>query len=175
MFCPTCGRDNAQERRFCASCGTNLEAVSQALSGNRDDFFTKTDIALDQLIARYAEHIFKDAPSKLNVREVSNSWKLLGQGVITSFVDMLLFSLMWNILPLRFLILVISTPFRLLSRRQKGQVNTTDRLGQQRAPSLPEPTSDRWLIESTPSVIEHTTQNLEERIQPKRKQVAGKD
>ena len=174
MFCPTCGRDNSRERRFCAACGTNLEAVSQALSGNRDDFFTKTDTALDQLIARYAEHIFKDAPSKLNEREVSNSWKLLGQGV-TSFVDMLLFSLMWNILPLRFLILVISTPFRLLSRRQRGQVNTTDRLQQQSLPSLPEPASDNWLSESAPSVIEHTTQNLEERIQPRRKLVAGKD
>ena len=175
MFCPTCGRDNAHERRFCASCGTNLEAVSQALSGNRDDFFTKTDIALDQLIARYAEHIFKEAPSKLNEREVGNSWKLLGQGVITSFVDMLLFTLMWNILPLRFLILVISTPFRLLSRRQKGQVNTTDRLQQQSVPSLPEPASDKWLSESVPSVIEHTTQNLEERIQPRQKLVAGND
>jgi hypothetical protein len=174
MFCPTCGRDNAHERRFCAACGTNLEAVSQALSGNRDDFFTKTDIALDQLIARYAEHIFKDAPSKLNEREVGNSWKLLGQGVITSFMDMFLFSLMWNILPLRFLILVISTPFRLLSRRQKGQVHTTDKLQQQRAPSLPEPASDKWLSESVPSVIEHTTQNLEEHIQPRQKQVAEK-
>ena len=41
------------------------EAMSQALNGNRDDFFTKTDAALDQLIARYSEHIFKDASPNL--------------------------------------------------------------------------------------------------------------
>src|SRR5215210_2489581 len=125
MFCPNCGRNNLRETKYCASCGTNLEAVSQALSGTRDDFFTKTDAALDQLIARYAEHVFKDTPSKLNDRKVSSSWKVLGQGVVTTFVDMILFFLMWNILPLRFLILLISTPFRLLSQRSSHQVSTT--------------------------------------------------
>jgi len=65
MFCPNCGRDNSLERKFCASCGTNLEIVSQALNGDRGDFFTKTDAALDQLIARYYEHIFRDASSKI--------------------------------------------------------------------------------------------------------------
>ena len=88
MFCPNCGRDNSQ--KFCASCGTNLEAVSQALNGDRGDFFTKTDAALDQLIARYSEHVFKDATSKLNDREVGNSWKILGQGLVTVFVDLIL-------------------------------------------------------------------------------------
>ncbi|MBL8125846.1 MAG: zinc ribbon domain-containing protein, partial [Blastocatellia bacterium] len=33
MFCPTCGKDNPHEQRFCARCGTNLETVSMALSG----------------------------------------------------------------------------------------------------------------------------------------------
>ncbi len=176
MFCPNCGRDNSRERKFCASCGTNLEAVSQALTGTRDDFFTKTDAALDQLIARYSEHVFKDAPAKLNDRQVSNSWKILGQGVVTSFVDMILFSLMWNILPLRFLILLISTPFRLLSQRRSGQVTTTTAgLEQSTGTSLPEPSSNRWLPESFSSVSEHTTQNLEEHLPSERKRVAGKD
>ncbi len=175
MFCPNCGRDNTQEKKFCASCGTNLEAVSQALNGNRDDFFTKTDAALDQLIARYSEHIFKDAPSKLNDRTVSNSWKLLGQGLVTTFVDMILFSLMWNILPLRFLILVISTPFRLLSRRRIGQVATTAELDDRKKSGIAEPASNKWLPGSFPSVSEHTTQNLEGYHLPKRKRVAGSD
>jgi len=47
LFCPTCGRDNSVGRKFCASCGTNLEAVSQALSASDDDFFTKIDSGLD--------------------------------------------------------------------------------------------------------------------------------
>lgn len=175
MFCPNCGRDNSLERKFCASCGTNLEAVSQALSGNRDDFFTKTDAALDQLIARYSEHVFKDAPSKLNDREVSNSWKILGLGVVTSFVDLILFSLMWNILPLRFLILLISSPFRLLSQRRSGQVTTTGGLEEPKRRSLVEPSSNRWSAESLPSVSEHTTQNLEEHIQRQGERVAGRE
>ena len=41
MFCPTCGRDNLLERKFCAASGTNLEAVSQALSGDRTNFFNE--------------------------------------------------------------------------------------------------------------------------------------
>ena len=175
MFCPNCGRDNSRETKFCASCGTNLEAVSQALNGNRDDFFTKTDSALDQLIARYAEHVFKDAPSKLNDRKVSNSWKVLGQGAVTSFVDMILFSLMWNIIPLRFLMLLISTPFRLLSQRSNRQTNTTAGLEENRRQSLVEPSPNRWLPGSFPSVSEHTTQNLEEYSPPERKRIAGRD
>ena len=172
MFCPNCGRDNSQEKKFCASCSIKLEAVSQELNGNRDDFFTKTDAALDQLIARYSEHIFKDTSSKLNDREVGNSWKILGQGVVTTFVDMLLFSLMWNILPLRFLILIVSSPFRLLSRRRSGQVATTAELEERKRSNIAEPSSNKWLPGSVPSVSEHTTQHLEEYRQPERKRVA---
>lgn len=174
MFCPNCGRDNPRETKFCASCGTNLEAVSQALSGIRDDFFTKTDAALDQLIARYAEHVFKDAPSKLNDRKVGNSWKVLGQGVVTSFVDVILFSLMWNILPLRFLILLISTPFRLLSQRSRGQVSSKAELEKNMGPGLGQASPNRWLPDSFPSVSEHTTRDLEN-LQPERKRVSRRE
>ena len=66
MFCPTCGKDNSQELKFCASCGTNLEAVSQALTGVEEDFFSKMDSGMDYFIARYAEHVFKDAYSTAN-------------------------------------------------------------------------------------------------------------
>ena len=163
MFCPNCGRDNAKERKFCASCGTNLEAISQVLSGSRDDFFTKTDTALDQFIARYAEHVFKNAPSNATERKVGNSWQILGQAVLTSFVDMLLFSLMWNILPLRFLILLISTPFRLLSSRNR-QKAATGGLEQPPPLALQEPPPRQWLPESPPSISEHTTDILEKEV-----------
>jgi hypothetical protein len=174
MFCPNCGRDNPRETKFCASCGTNLEVVSQALTGNKDDFFTKTDAALDQLIARYAEHVFKDAPSKVNDRKVGNSWKVLGQGVITSFVDLILFSLMWNILPLRFMILLISTPIRLLSQRGKQQAITTGGLEDKRKLSLEDRSSNRWLAGSFPSVSEHTTRELEG-YQQERERIARRE
>jgi zinc-ribbon domain len=175
MFCPNCGRDNSRETKFCASCGTNLEVVSQALSGVRDDFFTKTDAALDQLIARYAEHVFKDAPSKINDRKVSSSWKILGQGAVTSFVDMILFSLMWNILPLRFLILLISTPIKLLTQRSKRQLGAKGGPEEDRKHNLVEPVSNKRLPGPFLSVSEHTTQNLEEYGHAEQKRVVGKD
>src|SRR5262245_23507380 len=114
MFCPTCGKENALGRKFCVACGTNVEAVSQALSGSKTDFFTRTDAVLDQLVARYAEHVFKDAPANTADATVGKSWKILGQGVLTSLIDTILLSLMWNIFPFRFLILLISLLFRLL-------------------------------------------------------------
>jgi len=33
MFCPKCGSNQGEGKRFCTVCGTNLAAVSQALSG----------------------------------------------------------------------------------------------------------------------------------------------
>src|SRR5262245_17895439 len=98
MYCPTCGRDTPIERKFCASCGTNLEAVSQALSGADGDFFTRLDAGLDHFLARYAEHVFKNAPVNASDQRVGKSWQVLGQSIVTSFVDMILFSLMWNVI-----------------------------------------------------------------------------
>jgi len=166
LFCPNCGRDNARERKFCAGCGTNLEAVSQALSGSADDFLTKTDAGLDLFIARYAEHVFKDAPSKATDRTIAGSWRILGQGVLTSFVDLFLFWLMWNMLPLRFLILLISTPVRLLSRRGNRQRTSTGELEAQIPPALAERDTNRFLPGQAPSVTEHTTDTLQNYQRP---------
>ena len=34
VFCPKCGAQSVEPARFCKRCGTNLEAVSRALTGN---------------------------------------------------------------------------------------------------------------------------------------------
>lgn len=162
MFCPTCGRDNLNERKFCASCGTNLEAVSQVLSGTGTDFFTRIDTGLDQFTARYAEHVFKDAPSCAADRSVKNSWRLLGKGALTCFVDLFLSLLLLSFFNLRFHILWISTPFRLLSERSnrlkklKGEIDADAPL------RLPEPAQNQWLPGAPPSISEHTTERLQE-------------
>jgi hypothetical protein len=160
MFCPNCGKDNSLELKFCASCGTNLEAVSQALTGVEEDFFSKMDSGMDYFIARYAEHVFKDAPHNLADRQVSKSWVILGQAVVTSLVDMLLFTLMWNLLPLRFIILLISTPFRLIAKRGREMHHQTLSPAYQ-APELPEGRSGLWLADAGASVTENTTKHLE--------------
>lgn len=159
MFCPACGRENSTERRkFCATCGTNLEAVSEALSrSGGDDFFTKVDAGFDQFIIRYSERVFKIDPASSSDRGVAKSWKILGKGVLTSITDIFLFLLVWNILPLRFLILLISTPFRLLSERSKQRRRAAPVLSAERAAGLPPHEPQQWLSGPAASVTEHTT------------------
>lgn len=165
MFCPTCGRDNSIERKFCVSCGTNLEAVSQALSGSNDDFFTRIDSGLDHFLARYAEHVFKHAPANAAEQRIAKSWQVLGQSVLTSFVDLLLFTLMWNVIPLRFLLLVISTPVRLITQRSQSSKRTI--AGDARMAELTEAEQHRWLSGSMESVTEQTTAILPGTERPK--------
>ena len=157
MFCPNCGKDNSLELKFCASCGTNLEAVSLALTGREEDFFTKMDSGIDQFVARYSEHVFRSATQGLSEHKVAKSWKLLGQATVTTFIDILLFTLMWNILPLRFLILCISTPFRLLAERGKPAMP----LENYKAPEVGAGRTGLWLGEGAPSVTDNTTKHLE--------------
>jgi hypothetical protein len=165
MFCPTCGRDNSIARKFCASCGTNLEAVSQALSANDDDFFTKIDSGLDHFLAKYAEHVFKNAPANAAEQRIGKSWQVLGQSVLTSVVDLLLFTLMWNVIPLRFLLLLISTPVRLVAQRGRPRQQQIGEGTSVR--DLPETGPQYWLSGSVESVTEHTTAILADTDRPK--------
>jgi len=166
MFCPICGRDNAPGRKFCASCGTNLAAVSQALSASDDDFFTKIDSGLDNFLAKYAEHVFKKAPSHAAEQRIGKSWQVLGQTILTSIVDLLLFTLMWNVIPLRFLLLLISTPVRMVMQRGRPQQRTmTD--GGASVSELREAGPQQWLSSPVDSVTEHTTAILADSNRPK--------
>jgi hypothetical protein len=169
MFCPTCGRDNLNEQKFCASCGTNLEAVSQVLFGKEANFFTRIDTELDQFTARYAEHIFKDAPAHATDRTVSNSWKLLGKGILTSFIDLFMALFLLNFFTFRFHVLSISTPFRLLSERSRRQKKEKERIDAEVPVSLPEAPPVKWISDVSPSVSEHTTERLQEYRIPSQK------
>jgi hypothetical protein len=160
MYCPTCGVNNPQEPRYCSSCGTNLEAVSQALSGTADGFLSKLDTSLDQFLARYAEHVFRDAPANVLDRRISRSWKILGQGVITSLVDLLLFNLMCVILPFRFLLLLVLTPIGLITERSRHQQDVAGQLQSKQAISLPDALPEEVPRSLGASVTEHTTRNL---------------
>jgi len=160
MFCPTCGKENSAEIKFCASCGTNLEAVSHALTGTEEDFFTRIDGGIDHFLVRYSEHVFPNTKTGSSENGVAKSWRLLGQGVVTSFLDLILFILMWNFLPLRFLLLLISTPFRLLSQGSKDQQSNEALTAGYKPPELGEPAPRHFLSDTMPSVTEDTTVNL---------------
>ncbi|HXG94204.1 MAG TPA: zinc ribbon domain-containing protein [Blastocatellia bacterium] len=160
MFCPTCGRENPSGRKFCSSCGTNLEAVTQALTGSAEGPFSKFDTGLDYFIARYAERVFKDAPSHVLDAGAGKSWRILGQGILTSFVDMILFFLLWNIIPLRFFMLLITSPIKLLSRKSSGRKIATSEIEDKRTTAMPDSSPQRWIVCEVASVTEHTTVNL---------------
>src|SRR4051812_12794645 len=159
MFCPACGRENSAAVKFCASCGINLEAISRALSVREEGLFPKADRSLDQFIGRYAEHVFKDAPLKARDRKIGKSWQVLGEGVLTSLFDLVLFSIMMLALPIRFFTLLLYTPIKLLSERSKNQRGTASEVEGQKAPDLLEPPR-QLLSEVRPSVTEHTTVSL---------------
>jgi hypothetical protein len=171
MFCPTCGLNNLSERKFCTSCGTNLVVVTQALSENTDGALARMDTALDKLIARYAEHAFENSSKTASEWQVSSSWKILGQGFLTLIIDYLMLALMGIVLPIRFLTLLIITPYRLICERLEPRRMKTSELVGKGEPGLPEPAQGRWIESPAASITEHTTARLPKhrhRIEPPR-------
>lgn len=160
MFCPSCGREDSHEHKFCPSCGTNLKVILKALSDDAESGFTKVDKSLDSFIARYSEHVFKDAPLKALTQTVGRSWKLLGQGILTSLFDLALFTIMTVLLPLRFFILLVRTPFRLLSERHRNRKSAEALLDGEARSYLSEPQPQHWLQNPVASVTDHTTVSL---------------
>ena len=162
MFCPNCGRDDSHKRKFCPSCGTNLEIISDALSDEAEGSFTKLDRSLDKFIARYSEHVFKDAPLRALERRVGRSWQILGQGILTSLFDMALFSIMMMLLPLRFVLLLFRTPIRLITERNRNRKGAVPEIERREGRFLPDGDSHEWMVNRGMSVTEHTTVSLSE-------------
>jgi hypothetical protein len=158
MFCPKCGRDDPHRRPFCPACGTNLEVVTLALAASEDSIFTRLNRHLDRSIARYAEHVFEEAPAGARVSRVRSSWQLMGQGLLTFLADSALLPLMFFFLPVRFLALILYTPLGLLEersdqKRSKRQIideESGDLLGESSVPK-------DWLIGAAGSVTETAT------------------
>ncbi len=161
MFCPTCGREDSQGRKFCPACGVNLERVTKALSPGADSLLVKADQAFDRLVARYAGLFFGDAREKALDWRVSHSWRVWGQALLSLPANFILFWVMlFGILPLRLLTLLLSTPFRLLSERSNQQSVASVVKVEDRRAQLQAPPPGQWLMESVPSAVEHTTMNL---------------
>ncbi len=62
MYCPTCGLEHQEVRRFCNRCGTNLETVSRALAGNVPDSLTAQKLERRQQAMRRAFLVFGSGP-----------------------------------------------------------------------------------------------------------------
>ncbi len=148
MFCPTCGREESHERKFCTACGTNLERVTQALSPQIDGILTRADKNFDQWMARYAGMFFSSATNKAADWRIGNSWQVLGQSLLALLANFLLFWVMlFAAVPLRLIVLFFSTPFRLLSERNDKSAHATAEL------TVPTWSNDTVI----PSVTDHAT------------------
>lgn len=158
MFCPKCGRDDPHRRPFCPACGTNLEVVTLALAASEDSIFTRFNRYLDRSIARYAEHVFEEAPAGARVGRVRNSWRLMVQGGLTFLADAALLPLMFFFLPFRFLTLILYTPLGLLKERSDRKRNKNQIVDEEGVATLGEPSVPKdWLIGPVGSVTETET------------------
>lgn len=162
MFCPNCGRDDSHAYKFCPTCGTNLDVVTIALSTGEDSVFTRFNKHLDRSVARYADHFFENVATTAREGKVGSSWRLLGKGVLTFFIDLALLPLMFFFLPIRFLMLLLYTPAGLLQERtdrKRSSAPAIDVTSESSKRGLPEP--GRWRVGSVGSVTENTTVHLE--------------
>jgi hypothetical protein len=162
MFCPKCGRDDSHRHKFCPSCGTNLDVVTTALSTGEYSIFTRVNKHLDRSVARYADHFFDSAATTASEEQVGSSWRLVGKGVLTFFLDLALLPVMFFFLPIRLLMLLLYTPLGLLqerSERKRSGAPTIDGASESSKRALPE--AGGWRVGSIGSVTENTTVHLE--------------
>jgi hypothetical protein len=178
MFCPACGREDSQGRRFCPTCGANLERVTRALAPGGGSLLVKADQAFDRLVARYAGLFFGGARDKAHDWRVSHSWTLWAQAFLALPANFILFWIMlFGVLPLRLFTLLLGSPFRLLSERSNQQApaqvpEPAAKVENKRAQLQAQPPG-QWLIDSGPSAVEHTTMNLPDSSAIERKRSRG--
>ncbi|MCI0524035.1 MAG: hypothetical protein L0Y75_02130 [Acidobacteria bacterium] len=174
MFCPACGREDSQGRRFCPTCGANLERVTRALLPGGGSLLVRADQAFDRLIARYAGLFFGGARDKALDWRVGHSWTLLAQAILALPANFILFWFMlFGILSLRLFTLLLGSPFRLLSERSDrqaaAQVSPPVAKVENKRAQLHDQPPGQWLLDSGPSAVEHTTMNLPDSAATERK------
>ena len=161
MFCPKCGRDDSDRHTFCPACGTNLEVVTLALAASEDSIFTRFNRHFDRTVARYAEHVFEEAPLRARSGRVGGSWRLMGQGLLTFLADAALLPLMFFFLPVRLLMLLLYTPLGLLEERGDRRRGKREAAGGESGGALGDASVPKgWLSGSIGSVTEAGTMEI---------------
>jgi hypothetical protein len=164
MYCPTCGLEHIEARRFCNRCGTNLEAVSRALTGNPLDATTAQKLEQRQRAMHQALTAFLCGPAfsitMLIVAEVLRGL-MVSYRLVLATENMGLFGvLLMLIATLRMIHVRLTYGSKkdlLLQAQQPVIPQQTASL--QTQPALIAPTDCRTV--SAMSVTEHTTERLE--------------
>jgi hypothetical protein len=120
--------------------------------------FGRIEYRLDELIAHYVSRHFKGATPSTTLK---GSWKLLGQGFLTFFLDILYTYLIVQIVwQTRFWILLVKSPFVWWRERRAKQAAPPPAA----VPPLPEPLAPRVPL----SITEETTERLPDYAPPRR-------
>jgi hypothetical protein len=126
--------------------------------------FTRAENALNQVVTRYSERVFRNAPANALSRKLSDSWIFLGQGIVTAAVDFLLFWLMlFVVFPVKLFSLLLSSPVRLLLERGSRPKPLPALPSSKKGPTSAELVApDEWEQRDMVSAVEHTTEHLSE-------------
>ena len=165
MYCPSCGKENVETARFCRGCGRSLAGVLQTAQADAGSAFERIEYRLDETIAGYASRYFKGrAAPFVPPASLKESWKLLGHGFLTVFLDLLYTWLIVEfVLQIRFLMLLFKSPVQWWRERQA-------RKAAQPAVAAPVPLLQEPITNRLPmgSVTEETTERLSEFTPPRR-------
>jgi hypothetical protein len=139
--------------------------------------FTRAENGLNQVVTRYSERLFRNAPANALSRKLSDSWIFLGQGIITATVDFLLFWLMlFVVFPVKLLTLLLSSPVRLLLERGSRPKPVPAIASGKKGPTSAQLVApDEWEMRDAVSAVEHTTEHLSEFSARRQRQKTGVD
>jgi hypothetical protein len=152
MYCPNCGKENPEARRFCRSCGLSLQTIAPALAGElpptgEEEYSIEPDSRLqaawqNPLIYALLLIIFGVIMGAVSERAPLRSQTAHDIGTIIALLGV-------GLLGLKGVMLIVAPPRHSPTAKRVTQVEQTSQL----KPSL--------LSTEPPSVTENTTRQLD--------------
>jgi len=160
MYCPNCGKENAEGRRFCRSCGLSLQTIAPALAGESPTTVEEEDSVQpvsrlqaawqNPLIYALLLIVFGVIMGAVSERAPLRSQTAHDIGTIIALLGV-------GLLGLKGVMLIVAPPRPLPPVKRVMQVEQTSQL----KPSL--------LSAEPPSVTENTTRELDASIEGTKK------
>lgn len=162
MFCPSCGTQVAEEKKFCIKCGTNLAVVSDALAGRSAP---SEPSPLIKAVPQFHREL-----GKAVAKGVTGAGLLVTALIVflaSQHPDAVVFAILLSIGGMIYLGKAIGTYYEALAAVRQAEMIAAQQKAAQSvlsaAPlaslSPPVPTTSNLI--SPGSVIEHTTKHLE--------------
>ncbi len=162
MFCPSCGTQVAEEKKFCIKCGTNLAVVSDALAG-------RSAPSEPSPLIKAAPQFHRELGEAM-ARGVTGAGLLVTALIVflaAKHPDALIFTVLLSVGGMICLGKAISTYYEALAAVRQAELIAAQQRAAQSVPSAAPlaslspsvPTTSNLI--SPGSVVEHTTKHLE--------------